>query len=91
MKATITRLTPAKDPDLYARIRVTKGANERGSIFAGVYAPGSVVKLWQEEAQQAGERVNNNEVGLLEMRYFRCAMSRYAAVKSPLSVGRAIP
>jgi hypothetical protein len=60
-KAIITRLTPEEDPDLYTNIGVTGGANERGSIFAGVYAPGSVVKLWQEEAQQAGERVDDNE------------------------------
>jgi hypothetical protein len=53
---------PTDDPDLYTNVGVTGGATERGNIFTGVYAPGSVVKLWQEEAQQAGERVEDNEV-----------------------------
>jgi hypothetical protein len=35
-------------------------ANERGNVFAGVYAPGSVVKLWNEEAARAEEVVDDN-------------------------------
>ena len=62
-KAIMARLTPTDDPDLYANVGVTGGATEGGNIFTGVYAPGSVVKLWQEEAQQAGERVEDNEIG----------------------------
>ena len=60
VKAVITRLTPEDDPDLYTNIGVVGGANERGNIFAGVYAPGSVVKLWNEEAARAGEVVDDN-------------------------------
>jgi hypothetical protein len=59
-KAVLTRLTPPDDPDLYTNVGVTGGSNERGNIFAGVYAPGSVVKLWNEEAARAGERVDDN-------------------------------
>jgi hypothetical protein len=59
-KAVLTRLTPADDPDLYTNVGITGGSNERGNIFAGVYAPGSVVKLWNEEAARAGERVGDN-------------------------------
>lgn len=59
-KAVLTRLTPSDDPDLYTNVGVTGGSNERGNIFAGVYAPGSVVKLWNEEAARAGERVDDN-------------------------------
>ncbi|KFY06720.1 hypothetical protein V492_07798 [Pseudogymnoascus sp. VKM F-4246] len=62
IRAIITRLVPEEDPDLYTNIGVVGGANEQGNIFAGVYAPGSIVKLWQEEAQEAGERVEDNEV-----------------------------
>jgi hypothetical protein len=62
IKALITRLTPAEDPDLYTNIGVTGGSNVRGNIFAGVYAPGSVVKLWNEEAAQATERIDENAV-----------------------------
>jgi len=60
IKAIITRLTPEDDPDLYTNIGVTGGSNVRGNIFANVYAPGSVVKLWNEEAAQAAERIDEN-------------------------------
>lgn len=60
VKAIITRLTPEEDPDLYTNVGITGASNERGNIFAGVYAPGSVVKLWNEEAARAGERVEDN-------------------------------
>jgi hypothetical protein len=59
IKAVVSRLTPKYDPDLYTNIGVT--APSRG-IFAGVYAPGSVVKLWNEEAARAGEVVDDNAV-----------------------------
>lgn len=62
IKAIITRLTSEEDPDLYTNIGVTGASNVRGNVFAGVYAPGSVVKLWNEEAAQAGERVEDNAV-----------------------------
>jgi hypothetical protein len=60
IKAIVTRLTPEEDPDLYTNIGVTGASNQRGSVFANVYAPGSVVKLWNEEAARAGERVEDN-------------------------------
>lgn len=62
IKAIITRLTPEEYPDLYTNIGITGASNVRGNVFAGVYAPGSVVKLWNEEAAQAGERVEDNAV-----------------------------
>lgn len=62
VRAIITRLIPEEDPDLYTNVGVVGGANEQGNVFAGVYAPGSIVKLWQEEAQEAGERVEEREV-----------------------------
>lgn len=60
VKAIITRLTPEEDPDVYTNVGITGASNVGGSVFAGVYAPGSVVKLWNEEAAQAGERVDDN-------------------------------
>jgi hypothetical protein len=60
VKAVLTRLTPAEDPDLYTNVGVRGAADQRGNIFAGVYAPGSVVKLWDEEAASAGEVVDDN-------------------------------
>jgi hypothetical protein len=60
VKAVITRLTPVEDPDLYSSIGITSGSNERGNIFAGKYAPGSVVKLWNEEATRAGDVVDDH-------------------------------
>ena len=58
VKAIITRLTPAEDPDVYTAIGVTPSKG----IFNGVYAPGSVVKLYEEEARQATERVDDATV-----------------------------
>jgi hypothetical protein len=60
IKAIVTRLTPEEDPDIYANVGITGASNVRGNVFAGIYAPGSVVKLWNEEAAQAGERVDDN-------------------------------
>ncbi|MCJ1424728.1 hypothetical protein MMC29_002616, partial [Sticta canariensis] len=55
IKAIITRLTPEEDPDFYAAV----GVKPSKGIFRGVYAPGSVVKLYEEEARRAGERVDD--------------------------------
>ena len=55
VKAIITRLTPAEDPDVYTAV----GVKPSEGVFKGVYAPGSVVKLWEEEARQAGERIDD--------------------------------
>jgi Family of unknown function (DUF5923) len=54
VKAVITRLTPAEDPDVYTRVGVD--APDRG-VFKNVYTPGSIVKLWHEEAMRAEEVV----------------------------------
>ncbi|TAQ88467.1 hypothetical protein B7494_g3176 [Chlorociboria aeruginascens] len=62
VKAVITRLTPEDDPDLYTNIGIRGAADERGNIFAGIYAPGSVVKLWNEQAARASEVVDDNAV-----------------------------
>ena len=58
-KAVLSRLTPEDDPDLYVNVGVRGGAESRGNVFKGVYAPGSVVKLWDEEAALAGEVVDD--------------------------------
>ena len=57
-KAIITRLTPAEDPDVYA----TMGVRPSKGVFRGVYAPGSIVKLWEDEARLAEERIDDNKV-----------------------------
>ena len=59
VKAIITRLTPAEDPDVYTAVGVTPSKG----VFKDVYAPGSVVKLYEEEARQASERVDDATVG----------------------------
>lgn len=59
IKAIITRLTPAEDPDVYTAVGVTPSKG----VFNGVYAPGSIVKLYEEEARQATERVDDATVG----------------------------
>ncbi|KAK3941269.1 hypothetical protein QBC46DRAFT_312029 [Diplogelasinospora grovesii] len=57
-KAVMARLVPPDDPDLYTRVGVAQPGH---GVFEGVYAPGSVVKLWNEEATQASQRIRENE------------------------------
>ena len=58
LKAVLTRLTPAQDPDVYTAVGVTPSKG----VFNGVYAPGSIVKLWEDEARLAGERIDDNQI-----------------------------
>lgn len=59
-KAVSARLTPAEDPDLYTRVGVAQPGK---GVFKNVYAPGSVVKVWNEQALEAGERVEEFDAG----------------------------
>lgn len=58
VKAVAARLTPEDDPDVYTRVGVD--APKRG-VFKNVYTPGSVVKVWHEEAMRAEEQVEEGE------------------------------
>ncbi|KAI1662456.1 hypothetical protein F4813DRAFT_385170 [Daldinia decipiens] len=60
IRAVAARLVPEEDPDLYTRVGVEQPG--RG-VFKGVYAPGSVVKIWNEEASRAGDRIEQFETG----------------------------
>ncbi|TGJ82630.1 hypothetical protein E0Z10_g6132 [Xylaria hypoxylon] len=60
LKAVAARLVPEEDPDLYARV----GVDQPGEgVFRGVYAPGSVLKIWHDQAERAGDRVEEFEAG----------------------------
>lgn len=59
-KAVLTRLTPEDDPDLYTRVGIAEPGK---GVFKGKYAPGSVVKLWEEEGARAGERIDDWDEG----------------------------
>jgi hypothetical protein len=58
VKAVAARLTPEDDPDVYTRVGVD--ARKKG-VFKNVYTPGSVVKLWHEEAMRAEESIEDGE------------------------------
>ncbi|KAI9694319.1 MAG: hypothetical protein M1820_009008 [Bogoriella megaspora] len=59
-KAVAARLTPEEDPDLYTRV----GVDQPGKgVFKGVYTPASVMQVWHQEGRQAGERVEDFEIG----------------------------
>jgi hypothetical protein len=58
VKAVSARLTPEDDPDVYTRVGVD--APKKG-VFKNVYTPGSVVKLWHEEAMRAEESIEEGE------------------------------
>jgi hypothetical protein len=60
VKAVAARLQPEEDPDLYTRVGVAQPGK---GVFKGVYAPGSVVKVWNEEGARAGERVDDFDAG----------------------------
>ena len=57
-KAVAARLTPEDDPDVYTRVGVD--APKKG-VFKGVYTPGSIVKVWHEEAMRAEETIEEGE------------------------------
>jgi len=59
-KAVAARLQPDEDPDVYSRVGIAQPGK---GVFKNVYAPGSVVKVWNEEATRAAERVEDFEVG----------------------------
>ena len=59
VKAVAARLTPAPDPDMDARVGVKPGKG----VFRGRYAPGSLVRLWEEEGRDAEQRVYEYERG----------------------------
>ena len=60
VKAVAARLTPPDDPEVYSRIGVAQPGK---GVFKGVYAPGSIVKVWNEEGARAGERVEDFDAG----------------------------
>ncbi|KAI1089515.1 hypothetical protein F5B19DRAFT_466903 [Rostrohypoxylon terebratum] len=60
IKAVAARLVPEEDPDFDVRLGVAQPG--RG-VFKNVYAPGSIVKIWNEEAALAGDRVEQFEAG----------------------------
>ncbi|KAK5106186.1 hypothetical protein LTS08_000303 [Lithohypha guttulata] len=57
-RAVMARLTPEEDPDVYTRVGVDSPSK---GVFKNVYAPGSIVKTWHEEALRAEEHVEENE------------------------------
>ncbi|KAL8930468.1 MAG: hypothetical protein Q9208_000652 [Pyrenodesmia sp. 3 TL-2023] len=59
IKAVVTRLTPEEDPDVFTAV----GVKPQGDVFKGVYAPGSLVKLYEMEARRAGERIEDGDEG----------------------------
>ncbi|KAL6859534.1 hypothetical protein J3F83DRAFT_332865 [Trichoderma novae-zelandiae] len=57
VRAVAARLVPRPDPDIEARIGV------RPEIFRNRYAPGSLVQLWEREAQDASQKIYEYERG----------------------------
>ena len=60
-RAVAARLTPEEDPDLYTRVGLAppEGGRVRKNVFKGVYAPGSIVKVWEDEARHAADQVDD--------------------------------
>ncbi|KAI8632905.1 hypothetical protein F5Y19DRAFT_333472 [Xylariaceae sp. FL1651] len=60
LKAVAARLMPEEDPDLYTRVGIDQ---PHSGVFKGVYTPGSIVKIWHEEAERAGDKIEEFEAG----------------------------
>ncbi|KAL4957429.1 hypothetical protein BDW69DRAFT_27374 [Aspergillus filifer] len=58
VRAVLARLVPAGNPDIETRVGID--APGKG-VFKGVYAPGSLVKIWHDEAQQAHDAIEEGE------------------------------
>lgn len=61
IRAVITRLTPAENPDVDVRMGVLP--QRREGVFEGKRTPGSLVGLWEEEGERAGEIVDDEAAG----------------------------
>ena len=60
VRAVASRLQSAGRPDVYARVGVRKPGK---GLFKGMYAPGSMAKVWEEEASRVKIRIENCEQG----------------------------
>lgn len=54
VRAVLARMKPSHDSDVEARVRLDA---PRSGVFKGIYAPGSIVKIWHEEAARAQEAI----------------------------------
>jgi len=62
VRAVMARLRPEPDPDVEVEVRMFPGKGEK-EVFQGRRAPGSLVRLWEEEGERAGEIVDGEAVG----------------------------
>ncbi|CAZ86115.1 unnamed protein product [Tuber melanosporum] len=62
VRAVMARLRPEPDPDVEVGIGVLPGRGEK-KVFQGRRTPGSLVHLWEEEGERAGEIVDEGAVG----------------------------
>jgi hypothetical protein len=53
VRAVAARLVPAPDPNIQARLGVEPGEG----VFKGRYAPGSLVKVWEDEGRDAEQNI----------------------------------
>ncbi|KAJ5815194.1 hypothetical protein N7474_006971 [Penicillium riverlandense] len=58
VRAVLARLKPAPNLDVEARVGIDA---PRTGVFKGVYAPGSIVKTWHEEATRAQEAIEDGD------------------------------
>ncbi|CAI4219773.1 unnamed protein product [Parascedosporium putredinis] len=56
IRAVAARLTPRADPNMYSRVGIDAPGQ---GVFKGRYAPGSLAKLWHEEAEMTTQRVDD--------------------------------
>ncbi|KAF3898365.1 Malic enzyme, NAD binding domain family protein [Trichophyton interdigitale] len=65
IRAVMARLSGKADPDIFTRLGFDA---QRGGIFDGVYAPGSLAKAWHEEQERADELIERSSQDSLNQR-----------------------
>lgn len=65
IRAVLARLSGKADPDIFTRFGFDA---QRGGLFDGVYAPGSLAKVWHEEQQRADDLIERSSQASLDQR-----------------------
>ncbi|KAM5439887.1 hypothetical protein MferCBS31731_004298 [Microsporum ferrugineum] len=65
VRAVLTRLSGRADPDVFTRFGFDA---QRGGIFDGVYAPGSLAKAWHDEEQRADDLIERGSQASVNQR-----------------------
>jgi hypothetical protein len=58
IRAVLARSSSGPHPDVYKRLGIR---HPDTGLFQGIYAPGSIIKLWEDEAERAHEAIGHGD------------------------------